>query len=470
MPSHPLPPFDPVLWLQACQQTWWAGIDPPGIGRWWRQQRLTRLIAFAQAQSPLYARRSRGARTLADFEPVGKAELMQHFDDWATDRRITREAAERHLASAAGVADAWLDRYLLWTSSGTSGQPGLFVQDAASLAAYDAIEALRQGRPVGFSIGSGARAAGRRLAYVGAIGGPYAGHVGMERLRRLLPAPWAPQIRLISVLEPIERIARELDALQPDVLVTYPSCGTALAAVQAAGRMSLNLQQLWLGGEQLSAAQRRLLGAAFGCPLHNHYGASEFFSIASECHHGRLHLNDDWVMLEGLDAQRHPVAPAEFSQLTLLTHLANFTQPLLRYELTDRVRFVAEACPCGSAFPVIEVQGRCDDTLLLPGLRHGQVALLPLALETLLEERCGVSQFQLLRRTDASLELRLADSGSGPSSGSQLERCGQVLTEWLQEQRAQPQHLVLNRLAPMRDLGSGKLRRVIDLGSAGTTS
>lgn len=47
---------------------------------------------------------------------------MGNFDDWATDRRITLPLAQAFLADPDRVADAWLGDYLLWTSSGTSGE------------------------------------------------------------------------------------------------------------------------------------------------------------------------------------------------------------------------------------------------------------------------------------------------------------------------------------------------------------
>jgi phenylacetate-CoA ligase len=47
---------------------------------------------------------------------------------------------------------------------------------------------------------------------------------------------------------------------------------------------------------------------------------------------------------------------------------------------------------------VIEVQGRRDDTCMLRG-RHGHpVALLPLALSTVLEEQAGLFDFQVCQK------------------------------------------------------------------------
>lgn len=453
------PPFDVWQWQQACHETWLAAFDRRLAVRL-REQRLAQLIETAIAASPLYARRARHAQALADFEPIGKAELMRRFDDWATDRRITRAGAVRALQSSA-VADAWLDHYLLWSSSGTSGEPCLFVQDAASLAAYDAIDALRL-RGNGLTEAAlGPWGMGSCFAYVGALGNHYAGHVSIERLRRIAPPLWRPRIELLSVLDPLEQTAARLQALQPDVLITYPTYAGALAQWQARGALQLALDELWLGGEQLTDRLRHTLSEAFGCRLRNNYGASEFYSIACECDAGRLHVNDDWVLLEGVDARGRRVTPGEFSQLTLLTNLANRVQPLLRYELTDRVRFVDEPCPCGCTLPVIEVQGRSDDVLELPGSGAHTVTVLPLALESVLEEDAGITHFQLVLRPDRSLELRLP--GRGADTRRAFERGRRALAAHVARQGARPLRIVAGTDEPLREAGSGKLRRVVDL-------
>jgi phenylacetate-CoA ligase len=447
------PPWDAAQAWWAWQQTWAAGLDPQGIGRWWQQQRLQALLKNTLAGSPLYAQRAKHAHTLADFAPIGKTELMTGFDRWATDRRITLAGAKAWLARGADVGQAWLGRYLLWTSSGTTGEPGLFVQDAATLAAFDAIDAQRLRGPLALPLRG-------TTAYVGAISGAYAGHVYMRRLQQLLPAGLAPPCTLHSVLKPIHTLVQALQAQAPGLLITYPSCAQALAQQQQDGALRLRLQELWLGGEQLSPRQRRLLQSSFGCTLRNSYGASEFFSIAFECAKGQLHVNEDWVILEPVDSELRPVPAGELSHSVLLTNLANHTQPLIRYRLSDRVRFLPAPCACGNRFAAIEVQGRADDTLNLPAQRGaGKVCILPLALETAVEEGAGVSAFQCLQRSDGDLELRLQTP-----SPEAMTRCVHTLQNWLHEQGAQPPHIVRSRLPPLRRGNSGKLARVLALG------
>ena len=458
--------FDPWAETLAWQQTWLADLDPNAWGPRLQAQRADRLLDWTIRHSPLYAKRARHARRLEDLPPIGKAELMGHFDEWATDRRITLAGAEAFLARAQSFADPWLGAYQVWTSSGTTGKPGIFIQDRASLAAYDALEALRlQGLQTGLRTGlqTGLPPMApwlpkRRLAYVAAIGGPYAGHVSIERLAALVPPPWAPDITKISVLLPLGDIARQLDALQPDVLITYPSCAMALAERQACGDLRLRLEELWLGGEHIGPVPLGRLRAVFACPVHSSYGASEAYSIACSCPLGHLHLNADWVILEPVDAQHRPVAAGVLSDMALLTNLANFVQPLLRYELTDRVRMLPQPCACGNAWPVIEVHGRSDEVLVVPARGGGTVTLLPLALETMLEEQAGIIDFQLIARRDGGLELRLPQARGAAA----LARRGRdAVQDFLQRHGAEPMRVIPVCGAPLRQAGSGKLRRVL---------
>jgi phenylacetate-CoA ligase len=466
--SHAPLPMNPWLWTQTLGETLAAGFDPIGVAGMQRDARLARLIEVARADSPFYRERcgvSGSALHLADIEPVEKAELMRRFDDWACDRRISRASIDAFLSDSENLANAYLGQYLVWTSSGTSGEPGIFVQDAQSLAVFDALDTLRLH---GLGPGQAPLAlwgAGRRFAFVAATGGHFAGVASIERLRRIaaatLPAlQWlAPVVRTFSVQQSLAELGRELQAFAPTVLITYPSCADALAQAQADGALQLPLAEVWVGGEQLSSEQRTRIRAGFGCALRNNYGASEFYAMAWECPQGHLHLNHDWLILEPVDRQLRPVPMGEPSHSVLLTNLANRTQPLLRYRLGDSVRFVAEACPCGSAFPVIEVQGRADHTLVLRDARKREVKLLPLALTTVIEEGARVTQFQLLCTGPNALELRFEAAVREPQAA--FARARLALAAFLAAQGLADVRITHSRLAPLRHARSGKLSRIL---------
>jgi phenylacetate-CoA ligase len=463
-----------------------------------RRQRLARLLRVAHARSPVYARLWKAAgcqpadarmadepeAVLQALPAVDKRLLMAQFDDWATDRAITWQAWQRHLEAAslggveADVAEPWLGRYTAWTSSGTSGHPGVFVQDAHSLAVYDALDAwrLRAAAPTSaFGPGAGwmpswlpGWSSGRRFVYLAAIGGRYAGHVGMRRVQRLSESfaatGWAgawwrpPEIEFLSVLQPMDDILDALEAIRPDVLITYPSAADTLAMCSEWRRW--RPQEVWVGGEQLSHAQRAQITARWGCTLRNCYGASEFPNIAFECGHGNLHLNDEWLILEPVDEHDRPVARGTESCTTLLTNLANLSQPLIRYRLHDRICLRPEPCPCGNPAPVITVQGRADQVLRLPGLTSKEtVTVLPLALETLIEEAGGPAEFQVVHRGGSHLELRLGQASIGRACEAAKLQC--VLKDWLVEHGVNRPRVSLSRVAPSAESGSGKLQHVL---------
>ncbi|CAM3959477.1 phenylacetate--CoA ligase family protein [Roseateles saccharophilus] len=449
--------LNPDAWLYAgaWSATWWSGLHPETVGLAMRQRRLARLIDQALSASPFY--KKRGGGRLCDFRPTTKHELMACFDDWATDRRITRAALESFVADPQRAASPWLGRYLVWTSSGTSGEMGYFIQDATSMAAYDAIDSLRLRGRAPLDNLNPLWGLDQRFAFVGATGGHFAGFVSLERMRRATHG--RPTIQVVSALEPVARIAEQLAVIDPTVLICYPSAAVLLAERQLSGTLGLDLTEVWLGGEQFTPGQRALIQAAFQCPVRNNYGASEFFSIASECRFGNLHVNEDWVILEPVDANLQPLSGDGFSASVLLTNLANLVQPLLRYQLTDRVRFAPRPCPCGDRFRVIEVDGRSDDILRFQDAQGGPVPVLPLALETVIEEGAGITHFQLLCRGSAVIEVRF--DAELPDAPAAYERLRAVLLAYLRQHRVAGLRTRFSRAAPQREQRSGKLRRIV---------
>jgi phenylacetate-CoA ligase len=304
---------------------------------------------------------------------------------------------------------------------------------------------------------------GLRQGFVGAIEGHFASEVSLRRLRRL--NPWlAATLRSFTILQPLSDLVAQLNRWNPAVLATYPTAAAMLAGEQRRGTLRLALRELLTGGETLAPAQRASVQAAFGCPVRNSYGASEFLAMASECGHGRLHLNADWVILEPLDRRGRPVAPGTLSHTTLLTNLANHLQPLIRYDIGDRLRLLPGPCPCGSALPAIEVLGRQDDALQMRGVGGRRVTLLPLALSTVLEEEAGVFDFQVRQIDARTLSLQLG--GLAAADPERRRRCHAVLLAFAQAQGVRGLRVVDRAGARLPRGRSGKLCRVVGCADA----
>jgi phenylacetate-coenzyme A ligase PaaK-like adenylate-forming protein len=299
-------------------------------------------------------------------------------------------------------------------------------------------------------------AGGGRSALVAATRDHFAGITSWEHLRRAYPVPGG---RSFSVEAPMGELVSALNDYRPAILAGYPSALAILAGERRAGRLAIEPALIWSGGEMLPAATRRAIERAFGCPIINEYGASECLSIAHECAHGVLHVNSDWAVLEPVDARGEPSPPGEISHTVLLTNLANWLQPVIRYDLGDRVTRLAGPCACGSPLPGMRIDGRRDDIVSLRSPSGGRVRLPPLALATVIEESTSVHRFQLVQDADDRLGLRI-----DPEEGTRAEawkRAAPALRAYLKRQGLPNVRVALRRESPQPDAKSGKLRSVV---------
>lgn len=160
--------------------------------------------------------------------------------------------------------------------------------------------------------------------------------------------------RVLSVQRPLHEIVAELNAFDPTILSGYPSALEQLADEQLAGRLHLRPILAEIAGESVAPDAGSRMEAAFGCEIHNAYGASEFPFFAFSCSHGWLHVSSDWAILEPVDEDFRPTPAGTASHTVLLTNLANRIQPIVRYDLGDSVLVKPDPCSrtgcrCGDA-------------------------------------------------------------------------------------------------------------------------
>jgi phenylacetate-CoA ligase len=420
---------------------------------------LLRAAAHTTRYAPLLAGGDPARVPLSALPPTGKHELMARFADGVADPALRLPALRAFLADRAALGQSFQGRYAVWESSGSTGEPGVFVQDARAMAVYDALEALRRRplRPL-------ARLAdpwflAERIAFVGAVDGHFASTVSMHRLMRLQPA-MAGRLHLVSFLQPLPAIAAALEAIAPSIVATYPSMALLLAEERLAGRLEVQAAEVWTGGETLTMNMRGRIEKGFGCPVADSYGLSEFLALASECRCGTLHLNSDWAILEVLDGQGRPVPEGVPGERALLTNLANHVQPLIRFDIGDRITLLGP-CACGSALPALKVLGRCDDLLRLAG-RHGRAAgFSPLALTTVLEDDAGLFDFQLCQQAPDRLTLTCSAAGAHALAGL---HCGRAALQCFFGQQGLRGIHIDCRAGQVPQRGrSGKAQRVVGL-------
>ncbi len=451
-----------------------------GLGAWWRdrharpdelvalqQRRLRALVAHARARVPLYR------ELYADIDPadfdlarlprVDKALLGERFSDSLADESISLEEAQQFAAASTGPGPLLRGRYLLTTTSGTTGRIGLFLTDSrfwsrqiGMLMARTLRERLIFRNVIRY--GPWHR---YRIAFVVATGGPYVSYLfsGYGNLGTALIA----RLRAFSIQAPLDELVSQLNRYRPHYLHGYSSFVEQLAFEQLAGRLQISPEIISLGSESVTPLRRRVLAEAFpATEIRETYGATECLAMANACRSGSLHINTDACVLEPVDADGQRVEPGVTSSRVLVTNLLNPVQPLIRYELNDQVQIQAEPCACGKPFPVLKVIGRTDDTLTL---RRGDGSIAscpPIPFELLFLGIKGLQQYQLVHERQNALCVRFV-AAPEVDLAALVPALEDAFAVWLREWRLEGEVEV--RCEPLsaltRDPRSQKIRQIV---------
>lgn len=428
-----------------------------------QQQRLNELVSFARAHSRFYAEKYRRLpdviTDVKQLPPVTKVELMEHFDDVITDPAVNKADVLKHIADLGNIGKPYLGKYMVWTTSGTTGTPGIFIEDKNWDAVITAVNVLRMGGEwYNWDVIRGMMKAGGNSASIFAGNGHFLGVTMLER-QRSSNRSRAKRIRLIPVTLPIHEIVKQLNELQPAMFAGYASALGLLAHEQLERRLHIKPSIVISSAEPLSPENRSLIQQAFGVPPRNNYGCSEGGVMGYECNQKHMHINADWVIFEPVDANHNPIPVGQFSDRTLITNLANHVMPIIRYELGDRVALTGEKCLCGITLPVVTVEGRTDEILRFQSTGGQTVPVLPLALWSVIKETPGVLKFQAIQTSPDELKIRLEPKHA--------EECEAVWThvyantcEYMQKQGLDNIKIIRASEPPMRDPKSGKFRNI----------
>ena len=158
------------------------------------------------------------------------------------------------------------------------------------------------------------------------------------------------------------------------------------------------------------------------------------------------------MIVEPVDQNNRPVGYGDLSDKVLVTNLANYIQPFIRYELTDRVIVHNEKCRCGKNTLWLEIEGRTDDTLLF----ENGVKIAPMSLYKILEEVKCIRRFQLIQTGPKRLELRLISDQKEEG----FAEAKQELLAFLKSKGVEDPEIVLSDQLPQANPVSGKFKHI----------
>jgi phenylacetate-coenzyme A ligase PaaK-like adenylate-forming protein len=390
-------------------------------------ERLRALVQHAATRSRFYQELYKGIRLdqpiqLQNLPVITKAMVMEDFDRLVTDPKLHLSEIQDYITHAAGDA-LYRGEYRALSTSGTTGLKGIFVYGRREWSLVLA-DTLRWQQVVGVS----PRLPNRlRIATVGASSPAHvsyrltaSGDVGLFK------------IRMLDATAAMNELVRALNDFQPEVLLPYPSVGALLAAEQLEGRLRIQPRIISTHSETLSSGMAAIMEKAWGRAPLDHYGLSEHPNCGCACKYRKgIHLFEDLFIAEVVDDRNRPVPAGESGLKLLLTNLYNFTQPLIRYEVSDMLTIGKEMCPCGRPFRLVsKIGGRSDDIIYLRGVGGAKVPIHPLHFYDAIEAVEGIKQFQIVAGSDGIYVQLVARAGVDKASLSKalIERLNHSLS------------------------------------------
>jgi phenylacetate-coenzyme A ligase PaaK-like adenylate-forming protein len=410
---------------------------------------LRALLAIARERSPFHARRLRGIdprrfelEDLAALPVMTKSELMDHFDDALTDRRVTRALCEQALAATKHEPQPLFDAYFCLTSGGSSGRRGVFVKDLEGWTEFASSlnrSALRRA-----ALSGGPAPEGGEIALVAAGSAVHATGVA-----RAWTAGSALRFCPVPVTLPLPEMVERLNALQPLGLYGYPSVLARLAREQREGRLKISPQWIQTTSENLLPQWRAALSEGFAAPIFDKFATTEGLTGAAEADGDVFTFNSDACIVELLDDAGAPVPAGVASARILVTNLANCIQPLIRYEIGDR--FVRQPDSPDHGHLRARVEGRADEVL-----RFGELEVHPLVIRSVLVKTAAVGDYQV-RQTAGGIEVCAQADGA-----LDLDRLRHELVSSLAAAGLRDPEVVVRAVPALERHGdTGKLRRFI---------
>jgi phenylacetate-CoA ligase len=252
---------------------------------------------------------------------------------------------------------------------------------------------------------------------------------GRHERRRWLQALGIGRRTYVPVFDSLDRQLDQLERLQPDFLLAFPSALRQVAeAIETRSEPRIRPRVICTQAEVLDRDTRQVIESAFGLPVLDLYGTTEFGNIAWQCRYsGAMHINADSLIVEVVRQDGTKAAPGEIGTL-VCTAFDSHAMPFIRYAIGDLGMLTNGSCECGCAFPILgTIEGRTVDQIR----RSDGVVISPYQFTCSLELVQGIAQYQVTQETLERLTVRLVPGrGFGPATTDEvLARCRAILGE-----------------------------------------
>lgn len=381
-----------------------------------QQKKLRQILKYAYHHSEYYHKTfikagitSKNIDTipLSKFPTINKTTLIQNFDSIVTQKDLSQQDLIDFDNDKNKDKKTFKNKYHIVHSSGSTGKPAYFVYDnkAWEIMLIGVIRAalwdMSMPQILKYLLQK------PRILYIAATDGRYGGAMavgdGIEGVK-------GNQL-FIDINMPLKEWVKKTKRFQPDMIVGYPSAIKILGELVENGKLNVNVFRVISCGEPLSNNLRQYFKKVFHSDVINFYGASESLVLGVEANFNEgMYLFDDMNYIEMENGNMY------------ITSLYNYVQPLIRYQITDRLKIKKN----NKKYPFMRTEnivGREEDILWFEN-KGKKEFLHPLAIEGFCIE--GLLDYQFRQLSYDSFEMLAQTSDNSKNSNIETEMLSQM--------------------------------------------
>ena len=208
------------------------------------------------------------------------------------------------------------------------------------------------------------------------------------------------QFNFFDIYKPIEAHIKNLNKLNPDILIAQPSFLKIICEQIVSNNLNIKPKRIISVAEILTKEDKKKFQNFFQLNIEEVYQCTEGF-LATTCKEGFLHFNEDFLIIEKkyINKEKTKFHP-------IITDLIRKSQPIVRYELNDIIT-EKKKCNCGSNFLTIQsIDGRSDDVIKLLSFSKKKVSIFPDIIRRaiiLSDER--INDYEVIQKDKNTLKL-----------------------------------------------------------------
>jgi phenylacetate-CoA ligase len=344
---------------------------------------------------------------IEDLPFTTKDLLMKNFDEVSNDPLLNIRDIGRYVKNNNDYRLWYKNKYKIIKTSGCSGRYGVFIYDKQS---WNILRAFFIDRASYIKVNPFKK---NRLAIIVDTNGLHAGISLMGNIPKMFY-----DLLILNVHESQKTITDKLNSFQPDILTGYANSIYLCAHEQIDCRLHIQPKQVGCSGEPLTHEAINIIHKAFRIPPTNLYAASESICMAyssPKCQN--LHIVYDWNLIEVIDESGKKTQEETIGN-AVLTNLYNYSFPLIRYKMNDRISVQLSSCPdCGSIFPAItKMEGRAEDMLKFTR-RDGSEENVSPSFMTFFNDP-NIRSFRVIQKERNYLEIQLVLADKNPADAT----------------------------------------------------